>query len=56
MPSKKSKSKTISKIIDPVGEEKTKPITAKIVLFLFGVGPLIIICLFLLVNGFFSSP
>tara|TARA_B100000579_G_C22454007_1_gene675667 strand:+ start:306 stop:479 length:174 start_codon:yes stop_codon:yes gene_type:complete len=56
MPSKKSKKKVTSTIIDPPGDKKTKPRTAKIVLFVFGVGPLILMCLFLFSNGFFSSP
>ena len=56
MPSKKSKNKTHSKIIDTNEEKKTTPRTAKIVLFVFGVGPLILMCLFLFSNGFFNSP
>tara|TARA_B100000965_G_scaffold406077_1_gene443028 strand:- start:1655 stop:1828 length:174 start_codon:yes stop_codon:yes gene_type:complete len=56
MPIKKSKKKVASKIIDPIEENKTTPRTAKIVLFVFGVGPLLLMCLFLFSNGFFSSP
>ena len=56
MPSKNSKKKITVKSIDPAGEKKTTPRTAKIVLFVFGVGPLLLMCLFLFSNGFFSSP
>ena len=56
MPSKKSKRKVNSKIIELTGEKKTTPSTAKIVLFVFGVGPLILMGLFLSSNGFFNSP
>ena len=56
MPSKKSKKKLASKTIDITEENETKPRTAKIVLFVFGVGPLILMCLFLFSNGFFNSP
>ena len=56
MPSKKSKKKVTSKIIDPTEEKKTSPRTAKIVLLVFGMGPLILMCLFLVKNGFFNSP
>ena len=56
MPGKKSKKKISSKIFDSVSEKKTTPRTAKIVLFVFGVGPLILMCLFLFSNGFFDSP
>ena len=56
MPIKKSRKKVASKIVDPSGEKKTTPRTAKIVLFVFGVGPLLLMCLFLFSNGFFSSP
>ena len=56
MPRKKSKRKAISQIVDSTGDEKTTPRTAKIVLFVFGVGPLILMCLFLFSNGFFNSP
>ena len=56
MTSKKFKRKITSNIIDPTLEKKTTPRTAKIVLFIFGVGPLILMCLFLFSNGFFNSP
>ena len=56
MARKKSKRKAISQIVDSTGDEKTKSRTAKIVLFVFGVGPLILMCLFLFSNGFFNSP
>ena len=56
MPSKKFKKKSTSKIIEPNETKKTTPRTEKIVLFVFGVGPLIFMCLFLFSNGFFNSP
>ena len=57
MPRQKSKKKLTSKITQAKEEEKkTTPRTAKIVLFVFGVGPLILMCLFLSSNGFFNSP
>ena len=56
MPRKKSKKKLTSSISEANEEKKTTPRTAKIVLFVFGVGPLIIMCLFLFSNGFFNSP
>ncbi len=56
MPSKKFKKKLPLKTITPDEETKTKPRTAKIVLFVFGVGPLLLMCLFLFSNGFFNSP
>ena len=56
MPIKKSKKKLTSKKIGENEETKTTPRTAKIVLFVFGVGPLILMCLFLFSNGFFNSP
>ena len=55
MASKKSKKKINSKIVELPGKEKTTPRTAKIVLFVFGVGPLILMALFLSSKGFFSS-
>ena len=51
----KSKRKVTSKIIDQTEEKRTTPRTAKIVLFVFGVGPLLLMCLFLFSNGFFNS-
>ena len=56
MPSRKSKKKVTPKITQAIEEKKTTPRTAKIVLFVFGVGPLILMCLFLFSNGFFNSP
>ena len=56
MPSKNSKKKVTSRVIDPTTDEKTTPRTAKIVLFVFGVGPLLLMCLFLFSNGFFNTP
>ena len=56
MPRKKSKSKVNSNIIDQDVDKTSSPRTAKIVLFVFGVGPLLLMCLFLLSNGFFNSP
>ena len=56
MPRPKSKKKSTSKIIEVIEEKKATPRTAKIVLFVFGVGPLILMCLFLFSNGFFNSP
>ena len=56
MPTQKSKKKVTSKIIAPNEEKQTTPRTAKIVLFVFGVGPLLLMCLFLFSNGFFDSP
>ena len=56
MSSKKSKRKSTPKIIESTGENNTTPRTAKIVLFVFGLGPLLLMCLFLFSNGFFNSP
>tara|TARA_B100001250_G_C19475168_1_gene646266 strand:+ start:388 stop:561 length:174 start_codon:yes stop_codon:yes gene_type:complete len=56
MPSKKSKRKTTLKTIDSNVENETTPRTAKIVLFIFGVGPLLLMCIFLFSKGFFNSP
>ena len=56
MPSKNSKKKLTFKTIEPTVEKATTPRTAKIVLFVFGVGPLLIMCLFLFSNGFFNYP
>ena len=41
MSSKKSKKQVSSKTVDPNGEKITTPRTAKIVLFVFGVGPVL---------------
>ena len=56
MSSKKFKKKSTSKITEENEEKRTTPRTAKIVLFVFGVGPLILMSLFLFSNGFFNSP
>ncbi len=56
MPSKQSKKQLTTKINKPTGDLNTTPRTAKIVLFVFGVGPLLLMCLFLFSNGFFNSP
>ena len=56
MSSKKSKKKLTSKFIESTREENTTPRTAKLVLFVFGVGPLLLMSLFLFSNGFFNSP
>ena len=56
MTRKKSKKKLASKINEATEEGKATPRTAKIVLFVFGVGPLILMCLFLFSNGFFNAP
>ena len=56
MPRQKSKKQITSNLIQANEQIKTTPRTAKIVLFLFGVGPLIVMCLFLSSNGFFNSP
>ncbi len=56
MPTKKPKKKITSKIIDQTGEKVTTPRNAKIVLFVFGVGPLVLMSVFLYSNGFFSTP
>ena len=56
MPGKKSKKKSIYKTKEETREPSTTPRTAKTVLFVFGVGPLILMCLFLFSKGFFNSP
>ena len=56
MSRKKSKKKLTPKFIEPNLEKNTTPRTAKLVLFVFGVGPLLLMCLFLSLNGFFNSP
>ena len=56
MPKQKSKKQLNSKTTEASQEPKTTPRNAKIVLFVFGVGPLILMSLFLFSNGFFNSP
>tara|TARA_Y100001978_G_scaffold175169_1_gene167204 strand:- start:510 stop:683 length:174 start_codon:yes stop_codon:yes gene_type:complete len=51
--SKKRKIKLKSNYEKDTGENKN---TAKIVLFIFGIGPIIGIILFLASKGFFNSP
>ena len=50
--SKKNKDKSIKKN-QKLGQTKN---SAKFVLFIFGIGPLIGIAIFLYSNGFFNSP
>tara|TARA_Y100001968_G_scaffold308990_1_gene328375 strand:+ start:442 stop:615 length:174 start_codon:yes stop_codon:yes gene_type:complete len=56
MSSKESKRKIHSKTNYTIGEKEINPKTAKIVLFVFGLGPLLLMCLFLFSNGFFKAP
>tara|TARA_Y100001968_G_scaffold314122_1_gene339100 strand:- start:273 stop:488 length:216 start_codon:yes stop_codon:yes gene_type:complete len=56
MPRKKLKKKLTSNVVDSTEDKETRPRTAKIVLFVFGLGPLILMGLFLFSNGFFNSP
>ena len=56
MPSRKSKKKLTSKITEVNDDKKTTPRTAKLVLFVFGIGPLVLMSVFLFSNGFFNSP
>tara|TARA_Y100001968_G_C18711738_1_gene415998 strand:- start:227 stop:400 length:174 start_codon:yes stop_codon:yes gene_type:complete len=56
MPSKKSKKKLTPNTDDQAKENQTNPRNAKIVLFVFGVGPLLLMSLFLFSKGFFTSP
>ena len=53
---KKAQKKVTSSVLEQAGEKPATPRTAKIVLFVFGVGPLILMSLFLFSNGFFNSP
>tara|TARA_Y100001968_G_C19341090_1_gene709531 strand:- start:652 stop:822 length:171 start_codon:yes stop_codon:yes gene_type:complete len=55
MPKSKAQNKAKSSN-DKTTVQKTSSKTAKIVLFVFGIGPLILMCLFLFSNGFFTSP
>ena len=56
MPRKKLTKKSNNKIIESTEEPRTTSRSAKTVLFVFGVGPLLLMCLFLFSNGFFNSP
>ncbi len=50
--SKKNKNKSIQKS-NEIGPNKN---SAKLVLFIFGIGPIIGIIIFLYIKGFFNSP
>ena len=50
------KSKTKNQSSKNSSSEETSPARAKAVLFVFGVGPLLIMIIFLAANGFFDSP
>ena len=56
MSNKKFNKKVSSKIIAYKEENHTSPRNAKIVLFVFGLGPLLLMIIFLFSNGFFNSP
>ena len=56
MPSRKVKKQVSRTNIDVDDTKGSSPRTAKIVLFVFGVGPLVLMCLFLFSKGFFSPP
>tara|TARA_B100000214_G_C23677264_1_gene494712 strand:+ start:407 stop:580 length:174 start_codon:yes stop_codon:yes gene_type:complete len=56
MTRKKSKKKVRYSSLETKEDKSTTPRTAKIVLFVFGVGPLLLMCLFLFSKGFFNSP
>ncbi len=56
MPSRKVKKKETIKNTDVFNDKKSSPRTAKIVLFVFGIGPLLLMSLFLSSRGFFSPP
>ena len=55
MKKKSKKRKVISKITNKKEADNNKN-TAKIVLFIFGIGPIIGIIIFLASKGFFNSP
>ena len=51
---KSKKNKTVSNLKDQeLGQTKN---SAKLILFIFGIGPIIGITIFLYSNGFFNSP
>ena len=52
-PSKKYQKKLIKKDNNKLGETKN---SAKLILFIFGIGPIIGIIIFLYSKGFFNSP
>ena len=51
--SKKNQKKLINKDKNQLGQTKN---SAKLILFIFGIGPIIGIILFLFSKGFFNSP
>ena len=51
--SKKNSKKIIKKVNNELGQTKN---SAKLILFIFGVGPIIGIIVFLYSKGFFNSP
>ena len=51
--SKKNKKKIIEKVNNELGQTKN---SAKFILFIFGIGPIIGIIIFLFSKGFFNSP
>ena len=51
--SKKNQKKTIKKGNNELGQTKN---SAKFILFIFGIGPIIGIIIFLFSKGFFNSP
>ena len=53
---KKSKGRKLKSTISKKKESDENKNTAKIVLFIFGIGPIIGIILFLASKGFFNSP
>ena len=53
IPSKNKKNKIIKKKTNELGQTKN---SAKLVLFIFGIGPIIGIIIFLFSKGFFNSP
>jgi len=53
---KKSKKKKVNSKITLKKESNENKNTAKIVLFIFGIGPIIGIIIFLASKGFFNSP
>ena len=51
--SKKNPKKLIKKVNNELGQTKN---SAKLILFIFGIGPIIGIIIFLFSKGFFNSP
>ena len=51
--SKKNPKKIIKKVNNELGQTKN---SAKLILFIFGIGPIIGIIVFLFSKGFFNSP